>query len=101
MVSQDVPRYMMVSGERAELRGLNLEGLRRRGFSAVEMRSLRRAYRKIFLASDTIENFEDRLVKVEQDEELAHIPAVSSMLQSIRESFAEDRRGICKFRCWS
>lgn len=37
----------------------------------------------------------------EQDEELAHIPAISFMLQSIRESFAEDRRGICKFRCWS
>lgn len=36
-VAQDVPRYMMVSGERAELRGLNLEGLRRRGFSAIEV----------------------------------------------------------------
>lgn len=28
---------MMVSGERAELRGLNLEGLRRRGFSVTEV----------------------------------------------------------------
>lgn len=34
----------------------------------------------------------------EQDEELAHVPAVCSMLQSIRQSFTEDRRGICKFR---
>lgn len=30
----------MVSGERAELRGLNLEGLRRRGFSVVEVHFL-------------------------------------------------------------
>lgn len=30
----------------------------------VQIRSLRRAYRKIFMASDTNENFEDRLVKV-------------------------------------
>lgn len=37
-VSQDVPKYMMVTGERAELRGLNLEGLRRRGFTAAEVR---------------------------------------------------------------
>lgn len=36
-VSQDVPKYTMVSGERAELRGLNLEGLRRRGFSVDEV----------------------------------------------------------------
>lgn len=36
-VSQDVPKYMMVSGERADLRGLNLEGLRRRGFSDSEV----------------------------------------------------------------
>lgn len=36
-VSQDVPMYAMVSGERAELRGLNLEGLRRRGFTDAEV----------------------------------------------------------------
>lgn len=30
----------------------------------VQIRSLRRAYRKIFMASDANENFEDRLVKV-------------------------------------
>ena len=36
-VSQDVPKYMMVAGERAELRGLNLVGLTRRGFSVAEV----------------------------------------------------------------
>ena len=36
-VSQDVPKYMMVSGERAELRGLNLEGLSRCGFEVTEV----------------------------------------------------------------
>jgi len=36
-VAQDVPRYMMVAGDRAELRGLNLEGLRRNGFSDQEV----------------------------------------------------------------
>lgn len=39
-VSQDVPKYSMVAGERAELRGLNLEGLRRRGFTVSEVGSL-------------------------------------------------------------
>ncbi|XP_020969220.1 probable acyl-[acyl-carrier-protein]--UDP-N-acetylglucosamine O-acyltransferase, mitochondrial [Arachis ipaensis] len=49
MVSQDVPKYTMVAGERAELRGLNLVGLTRRGFSTAEIRSLKAAYRKIFM----------------------------------------------------
>ncbi|KAJ6698906.1 ACYL-[ACYL-CARRIER-PROTEIN]--UDP-N-ACETYLGLUCOSAMINE O-ACYLTRANSFERASE [Salix purpurea] len=37
VVSQDVPKYTMVAGERAELRGLNLEGLRRHEFTATEV----------------------------------------------------------------
>lgn len=102
VVSQDVPKYMMVSGERTELRGLNLEGLRRRGFTASEIRCLRTAYRKIFMpASTNLMSFEERLEKVEQDEELVQVPAVCSMLQSIRNSYAESRRGICKFRQWT
>jgi UDP-N-acetylglucosamine acyltransferase len=36
-ISQDVPKYMMVCGSRAELRGLNLEGLRRNNFSITEV----------------------------------------------------------------
>ncbi|KAL3535636.1 hypothetical protein ACH5RR_004097 [Cinchona calisaya] len=101
VVSQDVPKYMMVSGERAELRGLNLEGLRRRGFPVTEIRSLRAAYRKIFMPSNANSgSIEDRLDRVEQDEELVLVPAVRSMLESIRDCFAEDRRGICKFRSW-
>ncbi|OMO91616.1 hypothetical protein COLO4_18220 [Corchorus olitorius] len=102
VVSQDVPKYMMVSGERAELRGLNLEGLRRRGFQVIEIKSLRTAYRKIFMPSDTNSmGFDERLAEVEHNEDLSSVPAVRSMLQSIRDSFTENRRGICKFRQWS
>lgn len=102
VVSQDVPKYTMVAGERAELRGLNLEGLRRQGFSVSEIKSLRAAYRKIFMSADVnIGGIEDRLAEVEQHEDLALVPAVCSMVQSIRDSLAEDRRGICKFRSWS
>ncbi|CAF2069092.1 unnamed protein product, partial [Brassica napus] len=36
VISQDVPKYMMVTGERAKLRGLILEGLRRNGFTMSE-----------------------------------------------------------------
>ncbi|KAF7851464.1 hypothetical protein BT93_L3889 [Corymbia citriodora subsp. variegata] len=101
-ISQDVPKYMMVTGERAELRGLNLEGLRRHGFTTTEMRSLRTAYQRIFMPSDASSGgFEERLTEVEQNEVLAQFSSVRSMLQSIRDCFAENRRGICKFRHWN
>ncbi|KAJ6815888.1 putative acyl-[acyl-carrier-protein]--UDP-N-acetylglucosamine O-acyltransferase, mitochondrial [Iris pallida] len=102
VIAQDVPKYVMVSGDRAELRGLNSEGLRRYGFSTTEIRSVRKAYRKIFMPQDTnSRGFEDRLSEVEEDMDSAEYPIVHSMVQSIRDSFEHNRRGICKFRQWS
>ena len=102
VVAQDVPRYTMVAGDRAELRGLNLEGLRRNGFSDQEVRSLRKAYRKVFMpASSSQSNFEDRLAELEREIELLESPSVSYMVESIRTSFDQGRRGICKFRSWN
>ncbi|KAH0468009.1 hypothetical protein IEQ34_003042 [Dendrobium chrysotoxum] len=99
VISQDVPKYMIVSGDRAEIRGLNLEGLRRNGFSSEEVQTIRKAYRKIFMSSDTTTGcFEDRLSEVEQNRELFDVSVVCSMVKSIRDSFKGTRRGICKFR---
>ncbi|KAL6845063.1 hypothetical protein ACP4OV_024558 [Aristida adscensionis] len=65
VVAQDVPRYMMVAGDRAELRGLNLEGLRRNGFSNEEVRRLRKAYQKVFMPTASSQNsFDDRLAEL-------------------------------------
>uniref|UniRef100_A0A0E0JNE8 Uncharacterized protein n=1 Tax=Oryza punctata TaxID=4537 RepID=A0A0E0JNE8_ORYPU len=64
-IAQDVPRYMMVAGDRAELRGLNLEGLKRNGFSDQEVRMLRKAYQKVFMpAIDSQSSFDDRLAEL-------------------------------------
>lgn len=48
MVSQDVPPFCNATGDRARLHGLNLIGLKRRGFSSEIIRDLRRAYRILF-----------------------------------------------------
>ncbi|CAK7352668.1 unnamed protein product [Dovyalis caffra] len=135
VVSQDVPNYTMVAGERAELRGLNLEGLRRHGFTATEKRrwlngidskiiealaSTHLSARAIFiLLYAKVEQvgiyalcgcigiqedklcFEERITKVEEDKELCKVPSVCTMIQSLRDSFAQNRRGICKFRYFS
>jgi UDP-N-acetylglucosamine acyltransferase len=48
MVVMDVPPFCMANGNRAELKGLNVVGLERRGMSADEIRELKRAYRLLF-----------------------------------------------------
>eukprot|EP00897_Mesotaenium_endlicherianum_P004885 jgi/Mesen1/4424/ME000225S03413 len=72
VVVRDVPMYTMVQGDRAELRGLNLEGMRRCGFSTDE-----------------------------EENELSTYPVVTKLLQSVRGSFEESRRGICRFKHWT
>ena len=53
-VDYDVPPYASVSGRRAMLKGLNLVGLRRRGFEKTTIRELDAAYD--FLFDETAEN---------------------------------------------
>src|SRR5512145_3055366 len=48
MVSKDVPPYCNATGDRARLRGLNLEGLKRRGVARPVVDAIRRAYRIVF-----------------------------------------------------
>lgn len=101
MVVRDVPIYTMVAGDRAELRGLNLEGMRRCGFSTDEVKLIRKAYQKLFMSTDPALGLEDRLAELEQDKDFAAAPVVARLLASVRGSFGESRRGICKFRHWT
>jgi UDP-N-acetylglucosamine acyltransferase len=59
-VENDVIPYGMALGNRAHLAGLNIVGMRRRGFSRDEMHDLRRAYRLLFADEGTLkERLED------------------------------------------
>jgi UDP-N-acetylglucosamine acyltransferase len=53
-VVQDVIPYGSVTGERAGLTGLNLVGLKRRGFSRDKIHTLRAAYRLLFAEEGTL-----------------------------------------------
>ncbi|RUT32730.1 acyl-ACP--UDP-N-acetylglucosamine O-acyltransferase [Arsenicitalea aurantiaca] len=60
MVDADVIPYGMALGNRANLAGLNLVGLKRRGFDREAIHSLRAAYRMIFSTEGTLrERVED------------------------------------------
>lgn len=53
-VESDVIPFGSVKGERAYLAGLNIVGLKRRGFSREEIHALRQAFRQIFGPDDTM-----------------------------------------------
>ncbi len=49
-VHLDIPPYVMVAGYRAQPHGINVEGLRRRGFPEDEIRAIKQAYKAIYRA---------------------------------------------------
>lgn len=51
-IVQDVPPYMIVDGTPAAVRSPNLVGLQRRGFNDQERRSIKNAYKKLFLTKE-------------------------------------------------
>jgi UDP-N-acetylglucosamine acyltransferase len=47
-VLQDVPPYLMCAGQGAKPHGLNVEGLRRRGFGPEQIAALKQIYRTLY-----------------------------------------------------
>ena len=54
-LTQDVPPYVLVSGNPAAAHGVNLEGLKRRGFTREQMGAIRNAYKLIYKAGLTLD----------------------------------------------
>jgi UDP-N-acetylglucosamine acyltransferase len=54
-VSLDIPPYVSAAGNRAQLYGLNLVGLKRRGFSDTTINTLKRVYKIVFRSAMTQE----------------------------------------------
>lgn len=64
-INRDVPAYTLVSGQPAEPKGINSEGLKRRDFSAEQIRHIKDAYRLVYRKglklADAMEELEGRL----------------------------------------
>ena len=54
-ISQDVPPFMMVDGNPVAVRGLNLEGLRRRGFSPERLSAIKQMHRLLYRQGLTLD----------------------------------------------
>ncbi len=86
-VVKDIPPFVISSGDRARLHGLNSVGLKRRGFSKETLTLLKKTYRIIFRIGLTMHEAVER-VKAEVDQ----IPEVVAFINFIQSS----ERGITR-----
>ena len=86
-IGKDVPAYVTVSGAPAQAKAINLEGLRRRGFSSTAIGQLRRAFKILYRQSLTLDLALQRLESMADK-----TPEVLVFIESIRAS----ERGIVR-----
>ncbi len=55
MVNGDVPPFVMMAADYGRPRGINAEGLKRRGFSAERIAAIKRAYRALYMSKQPFE----------------------------------------------
>ncbi|MFC2432627.1 MAG: UDP-N-acetylglucosamine O-acyltransferase, partial [Neisseria subflava] len=86
-VHKDVPPYFMAAGYRAEPAGINSEGMRRNGFTAEQIASVKDVYKTIYHRGIPFEEAKaDILKRAETQSELA----------VFKDFFAQSTRGIIR-----
>jgi UDP-N-acetylglucosamine acyltransferase len=78
-ITRDVIPFGFAFGPKAELVGLNMVGLKRRGHTRADMHELRQCYRALFLAAG---EFHDRLEAVAA--KYASVPLVGKVIEFLR-----------------
>ncbi|MCW5605816.1 MAG: acyl-ACP--UDP-N-acetylglucosamine O-acyltransferase [Burkholderiales bacterium] len=87
IVLQDVPPYVTASGNSARPYGINVEGLKRRGFSAAALAGLKRAYKTLYKSGLTLDAAKEQLAA-----QLEQCPEVRPVLDFL----AVSSRGIIR-----
>ena len=79
IVLKDIPAYVMASGQSAQPHGMNVEGLKRRGFAKDTLLSLRRAYKVVYRQGLTTEQAIEEL-----ERNFADVPEVLPLIDSLK-----------------
>jgi UDP-N-acetylglucosamine acyltransferase len=86
-LAKDLPPYLMASGNHAKLFGLNLVGLKRRGFKEENIKQLKQAYKILFRSSLLLKTAVEKVRS-----ELEDTPEIRTLLEFVEKS----ERGICR-----
>ena len=89
-VENDIIPYGSVMGNRARLSGLNVVGLKRRGFSREVIHALRNAYRLLFAPEGTMTERMNDLTEL--------MPEIEPVMEIIEFIRADSSRSICQPR---
>ncbi|ARP86897.1 acyl-ACP--UDP-N-acetylglucosamine O-acyltransferase [Bordetella genomosp. 9] len=88
---QDTPPYVLAAGNPCRPVGINVEGLRRRGFSAAVISALRDAYKAIYRRGLTLDEARAELRERQRTE-----PETHEVLQVMLDFLDKSRRGIIR-----
>ena len=88
LILKDVPAYVMVSGNPAHAFGMNVEGMRRKGWSKNVIQGLREAFKLIYKENLTTEQ---AIAKITAE----ILPEVAEA-QLLLDSLIESKRGIVR-----
>jgi UDP-N-acetylglucosamine acyltransferase len=90
-LTQDVPPFVLVSGNPSGARGVNIEGLKRRGFSRAQIDAIRSAYKLVYRSGLTLEEAKAALA-----EEEAATPEAAQQIREMRDFLGAASRGIVR-----
>lgn len=80
-INADVPPYVLVGGNYAVPRGINAEGLRRRGFDADQVRAIKRAYKTLYSSGLSLADARAELARMAEQ-----VPAIGAMIEFLDAS---------------
>lgn len=90
-LTQDVPPFVLLNGNPAAAHGVNIEGMKRRGFTREQINGVRTAYKLIYRSGLTLEEAKAALLA----EESAN-PAAAADIRAMREFLDTASRGIVR-----
>jgi len=90
-LTQDVPPFVLVSGNPAGARGINVEGLKRRDFTRAQIDGIRAAYKLLYRSGLTLEEAKAALLAQEDA-----APEAARQIRALREFLGVATRGIVR-----
>lgn len=90
-VTQDVPPFMTVDGNPLAVRGFNIEGLRRRGFTAERIAAVKQMHRLLYRSSMTFEQARAAIAAL-----APALPEAAGDIATMGDFLARSTRGIAR-----
>ena len=81
LVNGDVPPFVIMANEYGRPRGVNTEGLKRRGFSPERIAGIRRAYKVLYMSGLQLSEAREELTRIAADS-----PDVTTMIEFLQQA---------------